>query len=260
MEEPPVTNPHGRFTGLAEIYARSRPSYPAEAIDHVLSRCSLHAGSLLVDVGCGTGISSRLFAGRGLRVIGVEPNSDMRRQAAKEPAPPEAPAPEYRDGTAEATGLPGAVADAVLAAQAFHWFEPEPTLREWHRILKPGGWVALMWNERDAGDPFTAAYGDVVWNTREARDIQRLHGESGNALLASSLFQDGQRAVFPNEQALDEEALIGRAFSVSHAPREPAQAERLASELRALFARLEQAGKVNLRYATSVFTARRRDA
>src|SRR5262245_64739900 len=99
-------DPLGRFTGLADLYAKYRPDYPAEAIDFIQTRCGLGPGALLVDVGSGTGISARLFAGRGVRVIGIEPNADMRARAEAEPLPPELPLPVYRDGQAEVTGLP----------------------------------------------------------------------------------------------------------------------------------------------------------
>jgi ubiquinone/menaquinone biosynthesis C-methylase UbiE len=117
-------DPTARFTGLAEVYAQGRPGYPPEAVDFVLATCHLGSGSVVVDVGCGTGISSRLFAARGLRVIGIEPNADMRARASAE----RGSVVEYHDGRAEATGLPQESADAVLSAQAFHWFEPEPAL------------------------------------------------------------------------------------------------------------------------------------
>src|SRR5690606_4672034 len=124
------------------------------AIDLILSEAGLLKNTpkglpLLVDVGCGTGISTRLFAARGVRVLGIEPNADMRRQAAQTPPPGGGSPPEYRAGTAEATGLPAGCARAILAAQAFHWFDPDGALREFRRILEPGGWVALMANERD---------------------------------------------------------------------------------------------------------------
>src|SRR5262249_25147361 len=158
-------NPTGRFNGLSGIYARHRPNYPPVAVEFVLQRCGLGPGSVLVDVGSGTGISARQFARLGISVIGIEPNDEMRREAEREPLPGNVPVPVYRPGRAEATGLPDVSADAVLAAQAFHWFDPEPTLREFHRILKPSGWVALLWNERDETDAFAAAYGKIVRST-----------------------------------------------------------------------------------------------
>jgi SAM-dependent methyltransferase len=252
-------NPAGRFSGLAEVYAKCRPTYPDAAVAFVLERCGLRPGSLVVDVGSGTGISARLFAHRGLRVVGVEPNDEMRCRAEAEPLPEGEQAPLYRPGTAEATGLESVSADAVLAAQAFHWFNPDAALREFHRILRPAGWVALMWNERDPSDPFTAAYGDIVGASPEAKAVEGPRAEAGRALLSSPLFEQGERTLFTHGQELDREGVLGRAFSASYAPREPAAAERFAAELDEVFARFESGGRVVLHYVTSVWTARRRD-
>src|SRR5437868_1659935 len=139
------TKPTERFTKLAAAYAQNRPTYPVEAIDAIVEKCSLKVGQVVVDVGCGTGISSRLFAEIGMNVIGIEPNEQMRKTAESEPHANIS----YRDGTGEATGLPDTSADLVLAAQAFHWFESEKALAEFSRVLKPAGHAVLMWNERD---------------------------------------------------------------------------------------------------------------
>jgi SAM-dependent methyltransferase len=250
-------NPTGRFTGLAGTYAKHRPDYPAAAIDAIVDRCGLDGNGLLVDVGCGTGISSRLFARRGIRVLGIEPNADMLARAAAEEVPPDVPRPEYVTGRAEATGLADGSATVVLAAQAFHWFQPEAALREFHRILRPSGWVALVWNERDESDPFTAAYGAVIRSAPETAAVEGPRARAGETLLASRLFEAAGRLTFSHEQILDEEGVLGRAFSASYAPREPDAAAAFADALRAVFASFQQGGSVRLRYVTSVYLGRR---
>lgn len=249
--------PTNRFTGLAEVYARCRPDYPAAALDDILSHCGLGPSALIVDVGCGTGISTRLFAERGFRVIGIEPNADMRRQAEATLTPGIAHSPEYRPGKAEATGLPDGCAEVVLAAQAFHWFDPEPTLREFHRILKPGGWVALLWNERDPRDAFTAAYGEIVAREAHGKAVEAQRHRAGEALLHSPLFQHAQVHRFGHDQTLDEEGILGRALSASYAPREPGAVEAFTRDLRRVFAQFQRHGTVRLVYETSVYLGRR---
>jgi SAM-dependent methyltransferase len=248
----PSHDPSQRFTGKADCYARCRPDYPPAAIDFITTQCRIGPGSLLVDVGCGTGISSRLFAERGLRVIGIEPNDDMRRRAESERAVSQV---EFRSGAAEATGLPDDCADAVLAAQAFHWFDPDRALAEFHRVLKPHGGIALMWNERDESDPFTAGYGQIVGASAEAKAVEGKRLRAGAALLTHPLYTSAARTVFRHEQVLDEAGVVGRATSATYAPREPADLLQFKLDLHAVFARFQQAGVVILRYETSVYTA-----
>jgi SAM-dependent methyltransferase len=226
-------------------------------VDRIISQTGLGLGSLLVDVGCGTGISSRLFAARGIPVIGVEPNEEMRRAAEGEPWPLDLPKPHYEAGQAEATSLADGAADVVLAAQAFHWFQPDAALREFHRILKPGGWVALLWNERDEGDPFTAAFGQIVRGSPDAAEVETPRRTAGAPLLASPLFHQGQRITFHNEQVVDEERLLGRAFSASYAPRNPEDREAFAVSLRRVFARFQKDGVVAIQYVTSLYLAQK---
>jgi SAM-dependent methyltransferase len=251
-------NPTSRFSGLADTYAQHRPSYPDEAIDLMMTRCGLGGDTLLVDVGCGTGISSRLFAERGVPVLGIEPNAEMRARAETALVAVGMPKPLYQDGCADATGLQPGQAAAVLAAQAFHWFEPDAALREFHRILRPDGWVILMWNERDDRDAFTAAYSAVIRTAPDTANIEMPRGRAGTPLLTNSLFQNQERLLFHNEQVLDEEGLLGRAFSASYAPREPHQIAAWTGALRTLFAQHERRGKVVLHYETSVYLGQRR--
>jgi len=251
-------NPLSRFTGLASGYAKHRPSYPDVAIEFIVRHCALGPDSTLIDVGAGTGISSRMFAERGIPVIAIEPNVEMRRKAEVESLRPGAASIEHRGGTGETTGLADASADAVLAAQAFHWFHAETALREFHRILRPTGWLVLMWNERDESDAFTKAYGDVIRTAPDTAAVEGPRGKAGEVLLTHRLFQNAERVAFGNEQVLDEEGVHGRAFSASYAPREPAAAAAFATALRQVFARFQADGRVALRYVTSIFVARPR--
>jgi SAM-dependent methyltransferase len=212
---------------------------------------------VVADIGCGTGISTRLLAGRGLSVIGLEPNEEMRRFAEDEPAVPGDYSPTYRSGKAEATGLTSGSLDAVVAAQAFHWFEPEGTLREFLRILKPGGWVILLWNEHDERDSFTAAFSAIMHEAEEGATIQRARKEGGAPLLRSLLFRENRCDKFANEQILDEEELQGRAFSASYAPRQEPAASEFASALRQQFARFQKGGRVTVKYETLVYTGQK---
>ena len=129
------TDPLGYFTGLADLYSAFRPGYPAAAMAWMAA--GLPRPLRTADVGCGTGISSRLLAAQGVSVIGVEPNADMLDEARRR-TPPEFDI-DYRAGDAEHLPLEDSSVHLVLCAQAFHWFDAEAALREFHRVVAPGG-------------------------------------------------------------------------------------------------------------------------
>jgi SAM-dependent methyltransferase len=245
--------PTERFTGRSEAYAQSRPSYPEEAIDGVIDLCRLKPGDVLVDIGSGTGISSRLFAEKGLSVIGIEPNDEMRETAQKQ----NRPGVEYRKATGEQTGLANESANAVLAAQAFHWLKPDVALTEFQRVLKPQGWVILMWNERDSRDSFTNAYGQLLHTLPDTAKVEMHRGDAGELLLSCPLFIDAHKVTFKNEQSLSQEGLLGRAFSTSYVPRTFPEADIFADQLRRLFANFQREDKVTMHYETSVYLAQK---
>ena len=251
-------NPTGRFTGLAQGYAKYRPSYPPQAIDCLIQECVLVPGLTVVDVGCGTGISTRLLAGRNLRVIGIDPNDDMLSTARDTTRSETAGTIEYRHGNAEATGLPAGIAKAVTAFQAFHWFKGEEALAEFHRVLASDGSVALMWNDRDDGDPLTAAYHGILTSTREGEAIANSWRESSEVLFHSRWFEAPRSFTFASDQVLDEDGLVGRAMSASYAPREPAPRAQMTKELQQLFRRHQTDGVVRMLYRVSLFVARKR--
>ena len=137
-----------RFTGRALDYDRYRQRYPTqEILSRLRAWCGLTSAWLVADIGAGTGMLAEVFLENGNRVLAIEPNPDMREQMRAAFAA--TPQLEVIDATAEATTLPDASVDLVAAGRAFHWFDKERALAEFRRILKPGGWIALIAGDRD---------------------------------------------------------------------------------------------------------------
>src|SRR5579884_102104 len=131
------------WTGEAHLYDQTRPSPPPVLLDILTQLIHTPRPSLVVDLGSGTGLSTAIWGERAQRVIGIEPNADMRAEAVRKAEDhPYAAQIEYREGVAHQTGLPDGCADIVTAAQSFHWMEPTATLAEVARILRPGGLFA----------------------------------------------------------------------------------------------------------------------
>ena len=152
-------------------YLRYRPGYPPELLALLRRECRLAPQQVIADVGSGTGLLSRLFLENGNRVIGVEPNAEMR--AAGEELLSGYGSFSSVEGSAESTTLAARSVDFVAAAQAFHWFEPPATLQEFVRILKPGGWVVVLWNARQIGQTaFGRGYEELL--VRYGTDYQKV--------------------------------------------------------------------------------------
>jgi SAM-dependent methyltransferase len=250
MDEPNIAaplhtmNPQGRFSDYSTDYARYRPSYPVAAINSILEGLKLPL--VAADIGAGTGISSHLLADRGVRVLAIEPNAAMRQAALPHPLI------EFRDGTAENTTILKASVDLVACFQSFHWFDPVPSLKEFRRILKRSGRLAVVWNNRDRADEFTQSYTRLVQiasnnHPAESRLV------SVDPLLTSPLFPNVRCQTFTYRQQLDLDGLIGRAMSVSYVPRTGAAQQQLVSDLQELYNRCHKNGFVYLVYRTSVY-------
>jgi len=177
-----MTDPTKRFSNRVENYIKYRPGYPTAVIDLLKCECGLSEDSIIADVGSGTGILSELFLPLGILVYGVEPNQDMRNAA-------ERLLKNYPDftsinGKAEATTLPENGVDFVVAGQAFHWFDGRAARDEFHRILKPRGWVVLIWNERHLDStPFLRAYEELLLEF--GTDYEQLRHENADKRIAS---------------------------------------------------------------------------
>ena len=136
---------HGDFTRLADNYARYRPGYAPFVLEAFLGLCPV--SPIGADVGAGTGIWTRQMAARGARMVAVEPNEAMRN-AGREAATDTAQGIEWREGSAEDTGLPAGHFDFVSMASSFHWPDFTKAVAEFRRILKPGGLFMALWNTR----------------------------------------------------------------------------------------------------------------
>lgn len=251
----PVQDPTQRFSSRVENYVHYRPGYPPEVLDLLRQECSLTASSVIADIGSGTGFLSRMFLENGNRVLAVEPNAEMRQAGERWLA--NYPKLTSIAGTAEASTLPDHSVDFVTAAQAAHWFDGQKARREFIRILKPGGWTVLIWNERRINSSrFLQAYEKLL--TTFGTDYQEVRHERTTAAIdgffAPSPFQ---ARVFEMRQELDCAALEGRLLSSSYTP-QPGNPkyEPMLRELRRIFDAYHANGKVCLEYDTSVYYGR----
>jgi len=241
-----------RFSNRVDAYAKHRPGYPPEVLELFEAEMELTEDSVIADVGSGTGLSACPFLENGNTVYGVEPNARMRAAAERYLARFD----KFHsvEGTAENTGLPERSIDIVIAAQAFHWFRPEETRAEFKRILKPGGWVALIWNERQLNTtPFLTDYEQFL--LKYANDYTAVRHDNISDLTLLEFFgKRFERASFPNAQVLDFDGLLGRAASSSYMP--SAGEERfpeMEDELRGLFAKHAESGRITVFYDTKLF-------
>lgn len=251
----PSANATTRFSDRVANYVRYRPGYPAQVLRVLREEIGLAAGQGVADVGSGTGISASLFLDAGHPVHAVEPNAEMR--AAAEAVLGGDPRFHSVAGSAEATTLPDASVDVVVAAQAFHWFDPAAVAPEWRRILRPGGWIVLLWNTRKTDTtPFLRAYEALL----------REHGTDYTSVNHENVTEEALRAVLgpgfgrrvvPNEQVFDFDGLKGRLLSSSYAPNvdHPGYGPMM-DALHRIFSEHAREGRVTFEYDTEIYFGR----
>jgi SAM-dependent methyltransferase len=241
-----------RFNDRVANYVAYRPGYPAQVIDFLRDELGLAPGALVADVGSGTGILSELLLKAGCKVVGVEPNDAMR--AAAESRLESYAQFRSAEGTAEATTLEDESADFVTAAQAFHWFDADGARAEFRRILKPGGWVVLVWNMRRTDS--TAFLRDYEKLLREfGTDYAQVNCEQVSEDRIAEFFAGGFGSKsFDNFQSFDFDGLRGRLLSSSYVPlADHPKYEPMLEALRRLFDARQRDGRVRVEYDTKLY-------
>jgi SAM-dependent methyltransferase len=251
----PASNATSRFSDRVGNYVRYRPGYPPEAIQALRDECGLVPSHVVADLASGTGIWTRMLLENGNLVFGVEPNAGMR--GAGERLLSAFPKFTSVAGTAEATGLEDHSVDFVTAAQAAHWFDRERARREFARILRPGGWLVLLWNER------------LTDSTKFLRDYEQLlltygtdyedvrHERTTDAV--NEFFDPGpyQERAFEMRQEFDYAGIEGRLLSSSYAPGpEHPQYAPMLRELRFIFDACAVEGRATFEYKTRLYFGR----
>jgi SAM-dependent methyltransferase len=206
----------------------------------------------VLDLGCGTGISTRLLAEHGLDVMGMDPNEDMLALAREQGGP------TYVKGEATATGLPPQSVGLVTVAQAFHWFPVPETMAELRRIVRRGGSIAAFWNIR-AETPFMTAYEALLRDKSNDYEKVPRFEDTLVAILRSPHLSRIARKEFANSQTFDREGLHGRAWSssyVAHGVVGDDARREFDAELDALFDRFAEDGRVTFQYRSLAGVAR----
>jgi SAM-dependent methyltransferase len=248
-----VSNATSRFSDRVENYVRFRPGYPAEVLQTLRVEGGLRPEHVVADIASGTGIWTRTLLANGNRVFGVEPNAEMRQAGERLLA--EFPQFVSVVGTAEATTLDAGSVDFVTAAQAGHWFDPLKARKEFVRILKPGGWLVLLWNERLIDStPFLRSYEQLLLDF--GTDYQEVRHETAEV---KQFFDPApfEERCFPMRQEFDYAGLEGRLLSSSYAPGpENVKHVPMLTELRRLFDSHAANRQVSVEYTTRVFFGR----
>lgn len=251
----PASNATSRFSDRVENYVRYRPGYPPEAMQVLQTECGLTPSDVVADIASGTGIWTRMLLENGNPVYGVEPNTEMRPAGERLLAS----FPNFTSvaGKAEATTLADSSVDFVTAAQAAHWFDRERSRQEFARILRPGGWLVLLWNERvtDA-TPFLREYEQLLLTYGTDYELVR-HERTTDAV--NEFFDPApfQERVFAMRQEFDYAGLEGRLLSSSYAPGpgHPKHAPMLHG-LRRIFDEHSSSNRVAFDYKTRVYFGR----
>lgn len=250
-------NSKKRFSSRVDNYKKFRPSYPEGIISFLEAEKILYKNSIIADIGSGTGILSELFLKNGNSVYGIEPNFNMRSAA-------ERMLNKYStfisiDGSAESTTMKDNSVDMITVGQAFHWFDQKKARKEFLRILKPVGFVVIIWNNRKrSGSTFLEAYEDLLLSYgTDYRKISNIQIDFKDFYRVGKNSEGYKREVVDNYQYLDYPGLKGRLLSSSYTPLDDhPNYNNMITELKKIFNENNQNGEVKFEYETEVYYGR----
>lgn len=241
-----------RFNHRADNYDKYRPGYPQALLDFMYEHNSLGKQSLVVELGAGTGILTEELVKWPCTIVAIEPNNEMRKKAVQT-------LQTFRncilkDTTAEQTGLVDHSVDFIICAQSFHWFNITETKKEFERILKDKGKVAVIWNIRSAETLFEKEYEDFILefsiDYKEVKNRELRGNNLGGFFRPNSLAEH----LFIYDTYLTFEQLFGRTLSYSYMPNEDhARTPEMKIKLQTLFDKYATKGIISLSYKTKLF-------
>jgi SAM-dependent methyltransferase len=241
-----------RFSDRVARYLKYRPTYPPTLGQLLALKAGFHSGKIIADIGSGTGFSSLLLLENGCKVLGIEPNAEMRSAAEQLLSHHN----HFKSiaATANETGLPTSSVDGILCAQSFHWFEPAAAKSEFQRIARPGARLALVWYDRDEQYPFQKAYGEFIRQFAtdyHLVDHQLIQEDDVAAIFAPQQFL---KFSLSHAQHLDLDGLIGRTLSCSYMPNEHSSVYvEMLNALEALFSKFEENGMIIFAYSLRIY-------
>src|SRR5579883_956211 len=245
-----------RFSSRVDAYIKYRPHYPSSVLSALKERTGLVPRHIIADIGSGTGFSAELFLNNSNFVYGIEPNKEMREAGERYLA-------TYKNfrslnGIAEAATLPDRSVDYIVAGQAFHWFKFDDAYREFKRILKPDGWLVILWNDRETDTtPFLIGYENLLQEF--GTDYNQINHRNIDSKQVHDFYR-GKEVIelqFENIQRLDYEGVKGRLLSSSYVPNmEEAGYEPMIARLRTIFDKYAIDGHVDIRYQTLLYAGK----
>ena len=242
-----------RFTDKAKKYEKYRPEYPEGALTEILLRSSVlpYTNQKVADIGSGTGKFTKLLLDRGFEVYSIEPNNEMRSIAESKFKGNE----RFHsiNATSEDTTLEDKSVSLITVAQAFHYFDLEKTKKEFLRILKPGGKVALLWNFRLKDSEFIREYENAIYGIHSQK-VKPTHAQDNMTEdLFDKFFTRHETINIPNSQTFILEELWGRTMSNNHAPKEnEPEYQELYEKVKNIFYKYQKDGKVVFPYRTQI--------